>query len=156
MNSLNILAIINSLNMFAITSITIYLEPPRFFPTHGSSRTTTLPQNFSMIWKQRIMLMKVRQAGYCDLLPSLSWDGQIFWFGVGIVIWMRYALCTVVSLFWHSLLACVTLNFQLERWLDRTSSSFDKQNISGNAIHNNTGKAWDIIYYNSWTRPCSS
>ena len=136
MNSLNIFAITNSLNMFAITSMTIYLEPPRFFSTHGSSRTTTLPWIFSMIWKlQRIMLMKVRQAGYCDLLPSLSWDGQIFWFRVGIVIWMRYALCTVVSLFWHNLLVCVTLNFQC--WLDRTSSSFDKQNISGNAIHNN-------------------
>ena len=23
-------------------------------------------------------------------------------------------------------------------------------------MHNNTGKAWDIIYYNWWTRPRSS
>ena len=94
-------------------------------------------------------MLKVCQAGYRELLSSLSWDGQMIWLGIGI--WRWCALCTVVSLSWLNLLACSSLYFQ--RWFDRTTLSFDKQNLSGNAMHN---KASDIIYYNWWIRPRSS
>ena len=45
--------------------------------------------------------------------------------------------CTVVSLSWHNFLGCGCLCFQ--RWFDGTSVSFDKQNLSGNDMHN---KKW--------------
>ena len=74
----------------------------------------------------------------------------MIWLGMGI--WRWCALFTVVWLSWNNLLACGSLYFR--RWFDGTSLSFDKQNISWSAMHNNTGG--DIIYYNWWTRPRSS
>ena len=57
------------------------------------------------------------------------------------------ALCTVGSLFWHNFLGCGCLSFQ--RRLDGTSVSFDKQDLSGNVMHNKTWK--DVDYYYQWT-----
>jgi hypothetical protein len=62
-----------SLIMFALTFITIYVQPQGVFSTHGTFPTTTLLYKFSVIWKpQHIMLMKVRQAGWRDISSGLS------------------------------------------------------------------------------------
>ena len=46
------------------------------------------------------------------------------------------ALCTVVSPFWLNILGFDRFCFQ--HWFDGTTVSFDKQNVSGNVMHNKT------------------
>ena len=142
----------SSLITFTLTSMTIYVPPPRVFLMHRISPTTTLLLKCSMIWKlQPIMLMNVGQISLRDILSVLFWGGQICW----SVIWRWVSPVYFGFTIWHNFLGCGCLFFQ--RWFDKTSLSFDKQNLPGNVIQN---KAWkDDVSYNTgcqWTRSRSS
>ena len=77
----------SSLIMFTFTSMTIYVQLPRFFLMRRTSPTITLTLKFSMIWKlPHIVLIKIRQiisSGWRDILSRLFWNGQICW----TVVW---------------------------------------------------------------------
>ena len=52
------------------------------------------------------------------------------------------------SFFWPNFLGCGCLYIQ--RWFDGTSVSIDKQDLSGNVMHNKSWKTWKDVY--GWTR----
>ena len=96
----------------------------------------------------------VRQAGAMYYSGYLDMDRYAELSSEGGSPWRARAMTTVVPIFLHKFLGCGRLCFQC--WFDRTSVSVDKQNLSGNVMHNKTWKDDVYYYWCQWTRSSSS
>ena len=89
----DVLAITSSPNTFPITSMVIYVMPPQIFFLDRTSPTSTLPWDFSIIWKLKCIILICQDLNWGDLLCIPFCDGKICWTVIRFIRWMHHIYC---------------------------------------------------------------